>query len=561
MKVVSVVLIVAICLFLYRTEGEGKAVAVVDRGKGIGRDFCAPFGGDFSLEWCFYEDTAVLNIRGEGPMGDFSKDNVPWQYYKSQIRIVETEEGITTIGTSAFENCGYITNVIIPSTVTSIGESSFANCGNLSYITIPEGVKTIGPYAFENCRNLTNITIPSTVTSIGYDAFYGCSSLSSISIPEGVTSIENGVFWNCISLSSVIIPSTVIDIKPSAFRNCISLKSIIIPKSVKTIGTNAFQNCTNLTSIIIPSNVNTIGGYAFTYCTNLSNITISEGVEDIGMNAFSSCTSLTSITIPSTVTSIGNEVFSGCKKLRSVTYLGTSKPQCSNVVFNNINDKMSICVPIDYDNDLLCGKNVYSQSNFDQYHEEHNHCYEVFVCGENNVIVSKRANATAWENQNKLCLEYECVNESGPMRKSECSSSDGSIICVEGKCVKNNDLEKDEEGKWLVFIEMETTDLNLTDIYNVIINIPELKSTNFTIATEVDENGNIVRIIVIVDDEQGANILCRSVDDTVQGSSCQKKYLRPETKSLSLSGAGTLHDLFMFILTMMTIIISSSNHN
>ena len=71
------------------------------------------------------------------------------------------------------------------------------------------------------------------------------------------------------------------------------------------------------------------------------------------------------------------------------------------------------------------------------------------------------------------------MNDSEPVKRSTCNSSDGSLICIDGKCVKNEDMEKDEEGKWAVYIEMNETDLNMTEIYDVIVNIPEFKSMNF----------------------------------------------------------------------------------
>ena len=38
-------------------------------------------------------------------------------------------------------------------------------------VKIQNGVTSIGDYAFDNCTSLTSIEIPSGVTSIGYSAF------------------------------------------------------------------------------------------------------------------------------------------------------------------------------------------------------------------------------------------------------------------------------------------------------------------------------------------------------------------------------------------------------
>ena len=159
--------------------------------------------------------------------------------------------------------------------VTSIGESAFFYCSSLTSITIPDSVTSIGDYAFFNCSSLTSITIPDSVTSIGESAFYGCSSLTSITIPDSVTSIGNSAFSYCSSLTSIMIPDSVTSIGDYAFRNCSSLTSITIPNSVTSIGNNTFRLCKSLTIITIPDSVTSIGESAFDNCKNLKTISLS----------------------------------------------------------------------------------------------------------------------------------------------------------------------------------------------------------------------------------------------------------------------------------------------
>ena len=237
-----------------------------------------------NLTWTLDAD-GTLNISGMGAMKDYGYDSNRNPVYKnSNVKKVVIEDG-----------------------VTSIGESAFFYCSSLTSITIPDSVTSIGDYAFFNCSSLTSITIPDSVTSIGESAFYGCSSLTSITIPDSVTSIGN-----------------------SAFSYCSRLTSIMIPDSVTSIGDYAFRNCNSLTSITIPNSVTSIGSAAFYKCSSLISITIPDSVTSIGYAAFYDCSSLTSITIPKSVTSIGSGVFDKCNNL--TVYLESGSTLTSNAL-------------------------------------------------------------------------------------------------------------------------------------------------------------------------------------------------------------------------------------
>ena len=87
---------------------------------------------------------------------------------------------VTSIGSSAFYNCIYLTSVRIGNRVTVIGDGAFLNCTGLTSVEIPNSVTSIGGSAFSACTGLTSIEIPNSVTSIGDDAFYDCSGLTSV---------------------------------------------------------------------------------------------------------------------------------------------------------------------------------------------------------------------------------------------------------------------------------------------------------------------------------------------------------------------------------------------
>ena len=145
-----------------------------------------------------YESPSVLYIPSEYN-GYKVKEIIGNGYYNpmsniKDVKSVVIENGVTSIGDSAFKGCSSLTSIEIPSSVTSIGGYVFYDCSSLTSIEIPNSVTSIGHGAFYNCSSLTSIDIPSSVTSIGESAFSGCSKLTSIEIPSSVTSIRDSAF-------------------------------------------------------------------------------------------------------------------------------------------------------------------------------------------------------------------------------------------------------------------------------------------------------------------------------------------------------------------------------
>ena len=274
-----------------------------------------------NLTWMLTED-GTLTISGTGDMADYhnwsDSSKAPWYPYSSQIVSASIESGVTSIGSYAFDECFYLTNVTIPESVTTIGECAFVLCSSLTSVTIPDSVTTIGGSAF-SYSGLTSVSIPKSVTSIGNSAFLSCSSLTSVTIPDSVTTIGGSAFYECRSLTSVTIPGSVTSIDGSTFDECTGLTSVTILEGVTSIGTYAFCACSSLTSVSIPDSVTTIGDSAFLKCSNLTSVTIPESVTSIGERAFCACSSLTSVSIPDSVTTIGYSTFNGCNSLTCVT--------------------------------------------------------------------------------------------------------------------------------------------------------------------------------------------------------------------------------------------------
>ena len=335
-----------------------------------------------NAKWMLYEDGELV-ISGSGEMYDFSysgNNKSPFAG-NDNIKNVIIEDGVTSIGNYAFNDCKSLTSIKIPNSITSVGNYVFQGCCNLASITIPDSVKSIGLAAFFNCNSLISVTISNSIKEIEASVFRGCSSLTSITIPDSVTSIGYAAFSDCSSLSSVIIPNRVTKIGRLAFNSCDSLTSITIPKSVTSVGVGAFGRCKSLTNIKVNENnknyssdeygalfdkykteliqypasnrkteytisdsVKRISDCAFIGCSNLTSITIPNSVMRIGDSAFRDCKNLASIIISNSVKSIGDDTFYNCSSLTSIT-LPNSVTRIGESAFYNCSSLIGIAIP------------------------------------------------------------------------------------------------------------------------------------------------------------------------------------------------------------------------
>jgi hypothetical protein len=163
----------------------------------------------------------TLTISGNGAMANYSSlDVVPWYHYRSEIKTLVVQEGVTAIGDYAFCTCSGFPSLDIPSSVTTIGNHAFYNCRGLTgTLTIGNSVTTIGSNAFYHCSGLTGmLTIPSSVTTIGDRAFIGCSGLTSVTnyrtTPQ---SIDSTVFSGVnTTAATLMVPSSAVNAYKSA---------------------------------------------------------------------------------------------------------------------------------------------------------------------------------------------------------------------------------------------------------------------------------------------------------------------------------------------------------
>lgn len=244
-----------------------------------------------------------------------------------KLTTVTLSPDLQVIPDCAFQYCGSLADVPLPSSLVSIGVSAFRECDGLSAVVMPNTVTTLNKNAYHFCNTLTTVTLSLGLQAIPDNAFRDCGSLVDVPLPPSLVSIGTGAFEQCRSLTSVNMPNTVTTLNNSAYYVCTNLKEVKLSESLKNIGDASFCECGNLISIDIPASVSTINSHAFRSCVKLETVTLHEGLQSIEGASFSGCKSLVSVTIPETVTSIGVEAFdnSGLRSIiipRSVTSMG-----------------------------------------------------------------------------------------------------------------------------------------------------------------------------------------------------------------------------------------------
>ena len=239
-----------------------------------------------SLSWELDRTSGVFTISGDGAIPDYQTVRPlnpiypSWYQYRNEIRTIEFEGNITTIGTYSFYGCNNLVSTNIPDSVTHIYNDAFRGCDSLKNVTLGDNVQYFGDRVFYdidgtvdvyiiNINNwVKNISFGSQWDRYIYDARYHIvnefnQAVSELKLSNDVTAIRPYTFANFVDLKKIEFSNNITSIGRSAFENCDLIESIILPEGVKTIGVDAFSSCSRLSTLIIPSSVTSIGEDSF----------------------------------------------------------------------------------------------------------------------------------------------------------------------------------------------------------------------------------------------------------------------------------------------------------
>lgn len=234
--------------------------------------------------------------------GDVFKANSP-EGVEITFKVISEADKTCQVGTGEYSDAtiskSYAGPLTIPATangykVTTIASWSFYYYPNLTGITISEGVEQLMSNSIEQCGNITDFVIPTSVTSLS-SSFGGVGAgLKSISVAEGNAIYDSRENCNAIietstntlvcGCNTTTLPSSITSIGAWSMTYY-DHESITIPEKITSIGDGAFRG-SSFKEISIPANIKKIGWDAFSDCSKLEKVTILAQECNIGYGAF-----------------------------------------------------------------------------------------------------------------------------------------------------------------------------------------------------------------------------------------------------------------------------------
>ena len=225
--------------------------------------------------------------------------------HSSDLRHLQIEAGIHTIGEAAWQHCTRLLIVHLPSSLRSLKDGAFRCCYNLHTFVAP-GCRDFGCWAFEQCYALAWVGDPNSSSNqlapqarLNVRAFEQCRTLRTIDLeraeydprdPHRV--IPEGCFLGA-GIERIDLPADFSWVGPTAFERCDRLQKVDISRtSIQEIVGGTFAQCPYLQCLKLTTNLRRIGREAFLKCSALEIIHTPPNLLYINKRAFAGCTQL-----------------------------------------------------------------------------------------------------------------------------------------------------------------------------------------------------------------------------------------------------------------------------
>ena len=205
--------------------------------------------------------------------------------------------------------------LVLPETITEIYSGAFNGCGALKTVNIPSQVTELDN-VLNNCPSLTKITIPATVSKL--NQILNNSTIEEFIIADSETDLPaNGLFSsnsvikkfyqgrNCTGVSfsnkgieSLVLGDNITEIHSSMYEKN-PLQEVTFGKNITKIDSYAFYN-TKLKEVTLPESLIELGSWSFDNCDLLESFYISSKISEIKDN-FNRCVALSKVIIPANV--------------------------------------------------------------------------------------------------------------------------------------------------------------------------------------------------------------------------------------------------------------------
>ena len=254
-----------------------------------------------NVKWALSKD-GVMTIFGTGDMTNYynSTFEVPWYSYNSLIREIIIEEGVTSIGASAFYGCilGKVEKVQIADSVKRIENTAF-NGLHTTEVYIPHNIEYIDDSAFFQCYDLENIVV--SQENMYYTSkdgvLYDKNMTKLLYYPDGKKDL------------TYTVPESVLELSGRCLFRWSVLKEIIISENVQNI-------LTDMKFWLQMENIKVEEENPY-YCS-VDGVLFNK--DKTVLYRYPPCKAGDLYTVPSSVVDVEGDAFYGCRNLKTIKY-------------------------------------------------------------------------------------------------------------------------------------------------------------------------------------------------------------------------------------------------